>query len=241
MSLLNDFRIDIGDDEDFALTGLSGISPTLPTIQSVGPDIELLVRDLRVDTGDDEFVDFASGIQIGSLPPTTLSGPDILREIRDLRVDIGDDEFVDFASSSGVGSLPNVTVVGPDILNLLQDFRVDIGDDEGLTFPISSGLFPTQGPLCWNTTVVNVANYTAQINDVMIFVNPVVPFTTINLPPIGQLGCSYIIKDISGMAFERNVIVSPGSNTIDGFNTWIITQNYQSITITWTGSGWGII
>jgi len=238
MSLLSELRIDIGDDSNVVLSGV--IIPAEP-VQTVGPDIGYMLRDLRVDTGDDDSVDFASGIQQGSLPTVDIIDIDILEALRDVRIDIGDDEIITLPSTSGIGSLPNVNVVGPNILQMLQDFRVDIGDDAGLTFPISSGLHPTQGPLCWNTTIVNVASYTAAINDVMIFVNPVVPNTTINLPAVGQLGCIYIIKEISGLAFDRNIIVSPGSNTIDGFTTWIISQNYQSITITWIGSGWGII
>ena len=238
MSLLNELRIDIGDDENVVL---SGVAPPLQPIQTIGPDIGFLVRDLRVDTGDDDTFNFASGLQVGSLPSVDVFGPDILESIRDFRVDIGDDDSFVFASGSGIGSLPNVTVVGPSVLQLLQDFRVDIGDDDGVVFPITSGLFPTQGPLCWNTTIVNVASYTPAINDVMIFVNPVVGGTTINLPAIGQLGCSYIIKDIAGLAFSRNIIVNPGANTVDGFSSWLMAQNYQSITITWIGSGWGII
>jgi hypothetical protein len=238
MSLLNELRVDIGDDDNVVLSGVT--IPAQPQ-QTIGPELGFLVRDLRVDTGDDETFDFASGIQVGALPSVDIVGPDILESLRDLRVDIGDDESLALPSGSGVGSLPNVTVVGPDIFHLLQDLRVDIGDDEGLNFPITSGIFPTQGPLCWNTTIVNTASYTPTINDVMIFVNPVAPFTTINLPAIGQLGCSYIIKDISGQAFSRNIIVNPGANTVDGFSSWLIAQNYQSITITWIGNGWGII
>ena len=239
MSLLNELRIDIGDDSSVVL---SGVAIPAESVQVVGPDIGFMLRDLRVDTGDDDSFNFASGIELGSLPSIDIIDLDILEAIRDVRIDIGDDDTITLPSISGIASLPNVNIVGPNILQLLQDFRVDIGDDDGLTFPINSGLFPpTQGPLCWNTTIVNTPSYTAQINDVMIFVNPVAPFTTINLPSVGQLGCSYIIKDISGIAISRNIIVNPGANTIDGLNLWTITQNYQSITITWIGSGWGII
>jgi hypothetical protein len=160
--------------------------------------------------------------------------------INDLRIDIGDDDGVVL---SGVAApLQPAQSIGTNLGLLIRDLRVDIGDE---TDVLTSGIFPPpspDGPVCWNTTFVTTNSYNMASDDVLIFVTPAAPNTTINLLPSPTLvGCIITIKDIAGTASLRNIIINPGANTIDGFTAWRMTQNKQSITITWNGIEWGII
>jgi len=158
--------------------------------------------------------------------------------LNELRVDIGDDDGV---TLSGVAPpLPPITPIGTSVGLLLRDLRVDIGDE---TANFGSGIFPPPVPtaFCINSTLVASASYAIQSDDALILVTPAVGGTTITLPATGTLGCIFIVKDAAGTAFSRNITIDPGPTTIDGLGLFIITQNFQSITITWNGSAWVII
>jgi len=62
---------------------------------------------------------------------------------------------------------------------------------------------------------------------------------TINLPSGGSFqGQMIIIKDEGGNALSANIIVSGNGNTIDGASTYVLNENYASVTVYWNGTSW---
>lgn len=55
------------------------------------------------------------------------------------------------------------------------------------------------------------------------------------------MGQIIIIKDMKGDAFTNNISVSAGVNLIDGWSTFIISQNKQAIMMTWNGIEWNVV
>lgn len=240
MSLLNNLRVNIGDDDEVNFS--SGIAPPTQQVQNISESLYSLMRDIRVNTGDDGEVNFASGVVIASGSTVSILGNDILNLMRDLRVDTGDDENVVYPSGSG-NILPSVSVVGPSIALLLRDFRVDIGDDDNVNFGEISGVpVEPECPEVWCSTFVSANSYNTTPRDVIIFVNPVVSApTTINLSHTPILGQLIIIKDLKGDARTNNIVVNPAPYLIDGLTAFHLSENKQSIMITWSGSEWNIV
>lgn len=66
--------------------------------------------------------------------------------------------------------------------------------------------------------------------------------TQINLPPTPYLGQEILIKDGKGDANLNNIVVSPPSGLLlDGENSFILKQRYQSMHFLYNGSDWNII
>jgi len=162
--------------------------------------------------------------------------------INDLRLDTGDDEDVIYGSGTVSPPAPIQNICGQTYL-LLTDIRVDIGDDEGVDFGIVNPPLPNpEAPEIWGTIIVNANTYTQLQDDVWIFVNPTVAGpTTITLSDTPILGQVIIIKDIKGDASINNITVTAGVNLIDGFSSFIMTQNKQAIMLTWNGTEWSIV
>lgn len=150
--------------------------------------------------------------------------------IDELRLDIGDDFGIVWGSESG--SAPSVITVYDTAL--LNDLRLDIGDDGVVSW---NGDGDTQ---VWQSIVITGSTYIITPTDTVIFVNSGVP-TSIILPGSPVLGQIVIVKDMSGAAFVNNITITAGTNTIDGFNSVIISQDYQSLTFAWNSIEWNII
>ena len=61
---------------------------------------------------------------------------------------------------------------------------------------------------------------------------------TENLPASPKTGLTFLIKDCGGHAATYNITVSPAAGNIDGATTLVLSNNYQSIAVTYTGSQW---
>ena len=84
-------------------------------------------------------------------------------------------------------------------------------------------------------------NYGAQITDYYIGCSAGI---TVTLPLGATLtaGKQYVIKDESGNATSSHITVASTSpNLIDGSSTVIISINYASVTVYWTGARWSIV
>jgi len=162
--------------------------------------------------------------------------------LNDLRVNIGDDDEVNFASGT-IPQSPVVSTVGPSIALMLRDLRVDVGDDDEVNFGDISGIPPEpECPEIWCSVTVTANSYDTTPEDVIIFVNSTISApTTINLAHTPILGQLLIIKDVKGDARINNIVVNPAPNLIDGLNSFFLTENKQSITLTWSGGEWNII
>jgi hypothetical protein len=62
----------------------------------------------------------------------------------------------------------------------------------------------------------------------------------INMPATPVTGNTYVIKDTVGAAASFNVTVSGNGNMIDGASTFVMTNNFEAIEVTWTGTQWSI-
>jgi hypothetical protein len=63
---------------------------------------------------------------------------------------------------------------------------------------------------------------------------------TENLPASPATGDTYLIKDCGGTAATHSITITPNSGNIDGASTYVMSTNYQSVSVTYTGSQWSI-
>ena len=61
------------------------------------------------------------------------------------------------------------------------------------------------------------------------------------LPAAPCSGRIVIIKDIGGNAVAYNITVVSAAGNIDGLAGFIVSQNYQSITLMYNGTEWSLI
>lgn len=64
--------------------------------------------------------------------------------------------------------------------------------------------------------------------------------TAINLPSTPATGTLFVIKDCKGDAATNNMTVTPAAGNIDGAGTFVMTVNYQSINVVYSGTQWNI-
>jgi hypothetical protein len=211
VGLVDDLRRDLGDDDSMPVT--------LPAVSGVAT-LNSLIGLLRIDIGDDDNVGASLSVPSGTASASGLPG--------DLRLDIGDDDSPLVLTTPASGSV--------SLDGLIRDLRVDIGDD---------GLFldNTETPVIWGASIVTSNVYYKQPTDVILFVNTTIDGpTTIHLPSSPVLGQICVIKDAKGDAFTNHITIQPPVGvTIDGFNRFLLTQNYQSFMITWNGTEFNII
>lgn len=65
--------------------------------------------------------------------------------------------------------------------------------------------------------------------------------TTVNLLPDPATGDEIVIKDGKGDAGTNNITIVPASGTIDGSATYVMTFNWQAVTLVYSGIEWIII
>lgn len=65
--------------------------------------------------------------------------------------------------------------------------------------------------------------------------------TTANLPASPATGDTYVIKDGKGDAATNNITVTPAAGNIDGAGTYVMSINYQSVTVVYNGTQWNLV
>jgi len=64
--------------------------------------------------------------------------------------------------------------------------------------------------------------------------------TAVNLPASPGTGLTYLIKDCKGDAATNNITITPAAGDIDGSGTYVISNNYGSVAVTYNGTAWSI-
>jgi hypothetical protein len=64
--------------------------------------------------------------------------------------------------------------------------------------------------------------------------------TTVNLPATPPTGLTYLIKDCRGDASTNNITITPAAGNVDGSSTYVISNNYGSVAVTYNGAAWSI-
>lgn len=139
----------------------------------------------------------------------------------------GGDGILTLTGNTG-GAIPgdlsrNINVVGSGSV-------VVTGDSGSNTLTISSG---------GSTTYVATTPYTVLNSDntLLLDTNLVAAAMTVRLPNAPTIdGRSWTIKDYTGAAATYNITVTTvsGTDTIDGATTFVLSKNYESITVTWS-------
>ena len=84
--------------------------------------------------------------------------------------------------------------------------------------------------------------YTVLANDYIIGLGQGVTYATnVVLPASPALGRTLYIKDAGLLAATVPITIVAGANTIDGSPTFLFTEDYQSIEITWNGAEWMVL
>lgn len=74
--------------------------------------------------------------------------------------------------------------------------------------------------------------------DYFFCLDPTSNAIAVDLPATPATGATYLIKDCTGKAATNNITVTPASGNIDGASTLVMSTNYQSLAVTYTGSQW---
>ena len=74
--------------------------------------------------------------------------------------------------------------------------------------------------------------------DYFFCLDPTSNAIAVDLPATPATGATYLIKDCTGKAATNNITVTPASGNIDGAATLVMSTNYQSLAVTYTGSQW---
>jgi len=200
-----------------------------------------LLSDLRIDIADDSVS--SSGVAVSS------------SLLDDLRLDIGDDGSLSAPVTGGPGA---VTGPGTSTDNGIARFDGIDGstiqgspatlDDIGNIVTPGGGTFggvlTLQNQLVLNSRIITTSGPAAVTSSdlVVLLSKAASEATAVTLPSSQTLGRMIVIKDLKGDASTNNVtIVTSGGETVDGLVGFSMTQNFQSITLMYNGSGWSII
>lgn len=64
--------------------------------------------------------------------------------------------------------------------------------------------------------------------------------TAVNLPAAPPTGVTYLIKDCKGDAASNNITITPAAGNIDGSATYVLSNNFGSVALTYTGTFWAV-
>jgi len=76
--------------------------------------------------------------------------------------------------------------------------------------------------------------------DYFLCLDPTSNGITVNLPSTPTTWLTYLVKDCTGKSATHNITITPASGNIDGSSTFVMSTNYQSAAVTYTGSQWSI-
>jgi hypothetical protein len=172
--------------------------------------------------------------------------------LTDIRLDIADDIAaivvapgvsgpIGGATDNGVARFDGITGT------TIQGSLATLDDVGNLSTPgdiIAGTALRTAGALYLTPTFVTAPGpVSVSALDSIIMLNKTIGgATTLTLSSSQVSGRVLIIKDLKGDANLNNItVLASGGETIDGLLGILISQNYQSITLIYNGSGWSLI
>ncbi len=94
-------------------------------------------------------------------------------------------------------------------------------------------------------TVTGITNasspYTVASTDYLISANSTSSVITINLPATPTTGRTVKIKDVLGTSATNNITIQGNGANIDGSSSYVISDNYEAVMVTFTGTIWSIV
>lgn len=254
-NILPDLRLDIGDESPASGVYTSQNTPISFLRLDVGDESVAtgaiasgtlsFVDDIRVDIGDD------TASVTGSYTPSGI------QSLADLRVDTADDvgTAVSYSVPTILSPTPVGFVVGPvgattnavarfaDATGgVIKNSPVTIGDDGVITTPGGMSVGGIINGLYRFREVTAAGDVVITNEDNVVFINKTVPeATNVYLPNNCGPGHYLTIKDFGGVAAAFNITLNPTLGTIDGFPSNTLLNAWQSVTLIWSGSAWGII
>jgi hypothetical protein len=76
--------------------------------------------------------------------------------------------------------------------------------------------------------------------DYFLCLDPTSNAIAVNLPATPATGLTYLVKDCTGKAATHSITVTPNSGNIDGIATFVMSTNFQSAAVTYTGAQWSV-
>lgn len=98
----------------------------------------------------------------------------------------------------------------------------------------TSGLLPVRVVTAAGAITITTADWA-------VVVNKTVGAASAVALPAGAAGREFVIKDGKGDAASNNITITPAAGTIDGAATLVISANYGSATLLYTGTEWAAI
>ena len=84
-------------------------------------------------------------------------------------------------------------------------------------------------------------NYTVLVSDYLISVDAQSGPINITMPASPSTGAEFIVKDANGNAGTNNITILGNGHNVDGASSFVMTSNYESITLIYNGSKWSIV
>ena len=119
--------------------------------------------------------------------------------------------------------------------------NADVKLEQNSTF-VSLGNIILQSGMRIDTTSTLLSSYIIVDQDYIVPINTTNNILTISLPStISTTGRIIIIVDVGGVLSSNNCIIDGKGKSINGSSTFVMTQNYMSITLWYNGTFWSMI
>lgn len=214
----------------FVLSGETPSNPVEGSNLGAGPTIRGLYRDMDVTgvTQTLNFISLAEGSNVTITPNVAAPNTTFytVAAIVPTFSNVG----------TGVGLVVDAGVTDP-----LQIRTID-GDDNRIAVAVASNTITVS--FNHGYAVTSGATYNATATDRIIGVANTGSAVTVNLTPIANVpaGDTITVKDQTGGAGANNItLVTPGAETIDGANTYVINSAYGYVTLYSNGTNYFVI
>lgn len=129
-------------------------------------------------------------------------------------------------------------LLGPDATAVIVQSLS--GDGYGYVAVDNTGLLSVSSKI--RATIINkTTNYTILSSDYVISVGTLSTPIALTLPSTPTAGDTFIIKDANGSAATHNITINGNGHNIDGSTTFVLSTNYENITVIYNSSTWMVV